>query len=1103
MCSHATHTASHGAPLAVASTARPYPLKAPGPVGKKITSLYKKRLVNFFTPGQWEKANLMAMLNHGEYSSPPHVKLSVWDAPGTTRPTFLEATAESNSYRETQVGESFGPSWTTHWFKCSLTLPEALRNKDTHVELHWDCNNEATVWTAQGEPLQGLTGRGERVEWIVPESFKDGEDHVIYLEMACNGMFGNGPGRPIFKNNAGGDSIQPPDQDKHFKLSQAKLVAVNVQARMLHVDFGVIHDAATELPEDSWEQHEALNVASRIIDTFKVGDDSSILACRKIAAEYLGDDIDSAAVYESALDRRPTIYAIGHCHIDTCWLWPWDETKRKVVRSWSNQCDLMDRYPELNFACSQAQQFKWLKEIYPYGWERVKAKVKSGQFHPIGGSWVEHDTNLPCGESLVRQFLYGQRFFEAEFGFRSTTSWLPDTFGFSCQIPQICRLAGMTRFMTQKPCFNSVNEFPHTTFNWVALDGSQVICHMPPCKTYTAEGNYQNITQSISNHKSLDQDNTALMAFGKGDGGGGPTWQHLERLRRLRGMADTMGVIPRVHAGATVDQFFDRLETKASSLVTWYGELYFELHRGVYTTQGRTKLHNRRSETLLHDLELLATIASLEDKGYKYPKKELDEMWQGVMLCQFHDCLPGTAIEMCYDDSEKIYASVKATGLAIFQQVYSILGIETPKSASSLDLDFSVAVNTMPWPRHELVDVSDTEAVVASGEGHALVVWSFKASADGPKAVTVQETSPGVFQLENGQLTVKVENGCITSIYDHQARRETLAGKANQFVIFDDKPIYWQAWDTEVYHLDTREELSSSTTTIHEDKGYRASVVTETRISETSSIRSTISLSSVLGDQPSLIECTADVDWHETMKFLKVEFPVQVSNTEASYETQYGIIKRPTHYNTSWDMAKFEVCCHKFADLSEYNYGVSIINDSKYGFATVGNVMRLSLLRSPKAPDGNADMGRHHIRWAIMPHRGGLGAQTVRAAFNFNNPLHLVAAPDGTPALIYKSAVTLTGDDNLVLDWIKRGEDDEDVSQDNLPKRKGKSIIVRVYDAVGGMGRGKIDSKYRVEKVFKTNILEDDLEEIPVQASTFEVTLGPFEVATYRLVLKG
>jgi len=1125
MCS--SHGPSHGQP---ASTGTAYPTKAVAPVGKKITSLYKKRLTNFFTPGQWEKVNIMAMLDHGRYSGAPHVQLSVWDAPATERPTFAQATSAANDYRETNVGEKFGPSWTTHWFRCVIRLPEELCSKSKpasqHIELHWDCSNEATVWTAEGEPLQGLTGRGERVEWIVPDSFRDGQEHTIYLEMACNGMFGNGPGRPIFKNNAGGDSIQPPDENKYFELTKAEIVAVNYPARMLHADFSVIHDAAMDLPEDTWEQHEALNVTSRIIDAFRVGNDESIAKCRQIAAEYLGEDINSAKVYAKGgpvtNSRRPTVFAVGHCHIDTCWLWPWAETKRKVIRSWSNQCDLMDRYPELTFACSQAQQFQWLKEIYPYGWERVKAKVKSGQFLPIGGSWVEHDTNLPCGESLVRQFLYGQRFFQREFGFRSTTSWLPDTFGFSCQIPQICRLAGMTRFLTQKPCFNSVNDFPHTSFNWVSLDGSQVICHMPPAKTYCAEGNFENIKNSISNHKSLDQDNTALLAFGKGDGGGGPTWQHLERLRRLRGMADTMGgrTVPRAHVGATVDDFFDGLEAKASSLVTWHGELYFELHRGVYTTQAQTKAHNRRVEILLHDLEMLATFASIQSGGaFQYPKKELDAMWQGVMLCQFHDCLPGTAIEMCYDDSDKIYDNVYETVGTLYQQILTTVDAQEIHSSEiqTTQLAGTSAINTLPWPRSELVNVSSTEAVVASGSGQMLTLSSFTTESAKNK-VTVKEVAPGIFQLENDHLIVKIEKGCITSVYDRRARRETLSGKANQYVIFDDKPVYWQAWDVEVYHLETREALqndSKSTTRLVEDNGFRASVVFETKISEVSSIKTTISLSAVLDDaQPSQVECTAEVDWHETMRFLKVEFPISVSNMEASYETQYGVIRRPTHYNTSWDMAKFEVCCHKFADLSEHNYGVSILNDSKYGFATVGNVMRLSLLRSPKAPDGNADMGKHVMRWAIMPHRGALGAATVRAAANLNNPMKIVRHRDASSG--GKAApIRLVGDDNLVLDWIKRAEDDADVCHDASETLKardasaGKSIVVRVYDALGGFGRGVIQSDFPLEKVYKTNVLEDDLVEVAVQIgedggkeSSFEIELGSFEVATYRLVLK-
>ncbi|PNH40701.1 hypothetical protein VD0004_g6311 [Verticillium dahliae] len=389
-------------------------------------------------------------------------------------------------------------------------------------------------------------------------------------------------------------------------------------------------------------------------------------------------------------------------------------------------------------------------------------------------------------------------------------------------------------------------------------------------------------------------------------------------------------------------------------------------------------------------------------------------MWQGVLLCQFHDCLPGTAFEMCYDDSEKIYAMSR-------RQAWCFCNKYSPFSAS-----------------HECCRRPPKS----------------RTSSDDAKAVTVDEITPGLFQLQNAHLTVTVKNGTITSIYDRRARRETLAGKANQYAVFDDKPIYWQAWDAEVYHLDTRKEPSNSNTTIHEDKGHRASVATETRISENSSIRTIISLTSVLDEQPSLIECTADVDWHETMMFLKVEFPVKISNTEASYETQYGVIKRPTHYNTS-----------------------------KYGFSTVGNVMCLSLLRSPKAPDGNADMGRHRIRWAMIPHRGGLGAQTVRAAFNFNNPLRLVATPKGRPN-------------------IKRGEDDEDVPLDDLPKRKSKSVVVRVYDAVVGSLEERSRRRSRWDKVFKTNILEGDLGEVTSEGGSFDISLELFEIATHRFLLK-
>lgn len=642
-----------------------YPILARKPVGKLIDNIYLGRIEREYKDGQYGKVTLSASVSHpgppptpccpacslltdangsrmydeGRASGRPHVKLSTWAAPGQERPEFKDAV--SHEFKDTEVGHAFGPSWTTHWFKVQLTVPDDLQNKE-RLEFHWDSGSEGMVWSADGNPLQGLTGNNERIEWVLPEAFRDGKEHTFYVEMACNGMFGN---------PTGGDTIQPPDPNRMFGLSKADIVAVNVQARQLRIDMWIVGDAARELPRDSWEQHQALSVINRIIETIEVGNQDSVLRAREIAREYIGN-VDSAKVYDS--DEEPLVYGIGHCHIDTCWLWPWDETKRKVARSWTNQCNLMEEYPELNFACSQAQQYKWLKQYYPYVFDRVKEKVKSGQFHPIGGSWVEHDTNLPSGESLVRQFVYGQRFFESHFGQRSQTFWLPDTFGYSSQLPQLCRLAGMDRFLTQKLSWNNINNFPHTTFNWVALDGSQVVCHMPPAETYTSDAHYGDVRRSVSQHKSMDQDHTSLLVFGKGDGGGGPTWEHLEKLRRCRGISDRTGGLPRVHMGNSVDDFFDKILPKADKLVTWYGELYFELHRGTYTTQARNKRNNRTCEFMLRALELFATIASLKTPSYKYPKADIDSMWENVLLCQFHDCLPGSCIEMCYDDSDKV-----------------------------------------------------------------------------------------------------------------------------------------------------------------------------------------------------------------------------------------------------------------------------------------------------------------------------------------------------------------------------------------------------------------------------------------------------------------
>lgn len=415
-----------------------------------------------------------------------------------------------------------------------------------------------------------------------------------------------------------------------------------------------------------------------------------------------------------------------------------------------------------------------------------------------------------------------------------------------------------------------------------------------------------------------------------------------------------------------------------------------------------------------------------------------------------------------------------------------------------------MAINTLPWHRKEIVEVSETETAVACGDGPLLELRNLKVQAN-KRSVSVQEIDDNAFVLQNDDLRVVVENGSITSLYDRGNDREIIpkGGEANKFVLFDDIPLFWEAWDVEVYHLNTKQQLQYGKTKIHESKDHLVTLVTDIKISEHSSLKSYITLKAAIKGQPSQVDCSAEVDWHENSKFLKVEFPVEVTSTEASYETAYSITKRPTHYNTSWDMAKFEVCCHKFADLSEHNYGVSILNDSKYGFATAGKMMRLSLLRAPKAPDANADMGHHSIRWAIFPHEGALSSSTVRAAYAFNNPLKVLSAPKAAIESLTESPIKLVQEDSaksLVLDTVKRGHDDQDISRcEGHRVNKGKSIIVRVYESLGGRSRGSICSTFDVKRASRVNILEDEIEEIPVKDGSFPIELRAFEVATFRL----
>ena len=440
------------------------------------------------------------------------------------------------------------------------------------------------------------------------------------------------------------------------------------------------------------------------------------------------------------------------------------------------------------------------------------------------------------------------------------------------------------------------------------------------------------------------------------------------------------------------------------------------------------------------------------------------------------------------------------------------------------------ALNTLPWTRASIEEfpspVKESSHGLIHGATGLTSVEPLSPKLGGPSPASIQETSPGTFVLSNAHYSLEVSGGAITSLYDIRVGRQLVpsGAKANQLVLYDDKPLYWQAWDVEVYHLRSRTELRGGDSKIVDAGPNRVAVATDTRISDESWIRTTISLDAVTPSASahhsaaaldgsfktagSTITVTAEVEWHETMKFLKVEFPTTIHSTEATYETQYGLVRRPTHYNTTWDAAKFEVCCHRFADLSDANYGLSILNDCKYGFATQGATMRLSLLRAPKAPDAHADMGRHVMKWGLLPHLGPVGQQSVRAGFEFNYPVRVqrfagTESEQGEIGRLLGSLGVESQSGGLVLDWIKRGEDDEDVSRrDGLPVRKGRSVVVRVYDSLGAWTRGTLKwGVLPVKKVWRTNLLEDDEHEVPMQDECIDIEVRAFEVVTWRLQL--
>ncbi|KAK6187507.1 hypothetical protein SNE40_005515 [Patella caerulea] len=991
--------------------------------------------------------------------------------------------AISQTFKDTQVGHSFGPTWSTHWFKVELEIPKSWHGQEVH--LLWNSDSEALVWI-DGDAIQGLSGENERISFPLREVGDGKSSHssngrqIVYIEMACNGLCGCGLN----------GLINPPELKKCFQLKQAEVAVFDRQVYKLLLDVEILHDMAKEMTEDTERGYQALYTVNRMINECTVGDSSSYQRAQKIADEFFA---------QRNGDSQHTIYAMGHSHIDTAWLWPYAETIRKCARSWSCTLRLLEKYPSMTFTCSQAQQYEWVKQHYPSIYKDIQKFVKSGQFIPVGGTWVEMDGNIPSGEAFVRQFLLGQRYFQQEFGLKCKEFWLPDTFGYSAQLPQIMRSCGINRFLTQKMSWNIYNKFPHHTFWWSGIDGSRVLSHFPPGDTYHMMVKVKELLYTLKNFRDKGRSSRSVYLYGYGDGGNGPTEEMVNKLERM----ENVDGLPKVKMSSP-DEFFSNIEQKEEkNLCTWSGELYLEMHNGTYTTHAEVKKQNRKGELLLRDVEFLATIATVlsgtSGSGYKYPSGDLDRLWKLLLLNQFHDVLPGSSIGIVYTDAHEYYRDIQKTGNQL---------LDKSLAAIAQKGDNSVVVNTLGWNRREVIsltkgDKSPSRKKIKTGEssqqvdhkGDDLVyceVPSFGISeipqVDIPAPVTVNQTESGI-QLSNGLLSAVLDNnGRIISLCNTSSPQVNLINAdypGNQLLIYDDIPLYWDAWDVMDYHLETRKLVDNVTQkAVILDKGpLRVTIQVCLRISEVSHIKQEITLDA---GSP-YITFKTQVSWHENRKFLKVEFPTSIHSNKVSFDIQYGFIERPNHYNTSWDSARFEVCGHKWADISDYNQGLAVLNDCKYGYSAIDGILRLSLLRSPKAPDADADMGDHEFTYAVMPHQGCLQESgVIQQACNINSPLIIKSGNNLTTCSSYFTVNTT----QVILDTVKLSED------------SGNKMVLRLYETYGGSTTAEISTIFKNITVQRCNCLEEvipderflNVTSVGDQQTQITIEFKPFEL---------
>ena len=1008
-------------------------------------------------------------------------------------PAEADASEEPWTSFDTVNDRWYGPD-KHYWFRTTITVPESFDGKNLWMRVHaglddWDDGrNPQFLLFANGEVIQGMDINHREV--LVRENAKAGEKIQLDLQSYTGTLH------------------------SEFRLL-ADLEEHDAKIEEIYYDLIVPMQGLNRMDEDNKTR---LDLETALTNTI------NLLDLRKPYSKEFYASIEEAekCIQEEIYEKmggwdEVVATCIGHTHIDVAWLWTIDQVRQKSCRSFATVLKLMEEYPNYHFMSSQPKLYSFVKERHPEVYEKIRQRVKEGRWEPDGGMFVEADCNIASGEALVRQFVHGQRFFKEEFGVDNEILWLPDVFGYSAALPQILQKCGIPYFMTTKISWNEFNKMPYDTFEWEGIDGSRVLTHFVPTRDYnkaaveggtetehfTTYNGYINPSQMKGawarySQKYLNEE--VLCSFGFGDGGGGPTKDMLENQRRL---AKGLPGMPRTKM-STAKEFFhvlDKHVTDKKYLPTWVGELYLEYHRGTYTSMARNKKFNRKAEFAYQNEEMYAMLDA-QTAGGAYPEKELHEGWEVILRNQFHDILPGSSIKEVYDDSKAEYEGIFAENKALTDATLAHIaaGVKAPKhslvvynpnSAAAYD----VVTFTVPEGMGEpAVYDGETKLAVQKTADGTYVFFAAGVPGKGYKTYIVKEeaadTTPSMEVstevMENEYFKVEYnEKGQFAKIYDKKADRDILKpGKAgNVIVSYEDRPHNYDAWDVNNYYTEKSWDIDQvSAMEVVENGPVRACVKVERKY-----LDSTITQFIYLYHNIPRIDIKNVIDWKEHQIFVKDYFPIDVHTNEATFDIQYGNVKRDTHDNTSWDFAKFEVCHHKWMDVSEDGYGVSMLNDCKYGVGVRNGVIGMSMLKSAIHPNPEADKELHEFTYSIYPHQGGWReAGTVKQAYQINNPLTYSWKENEGGTLAPEYSLVSSDQDNAVIEVVKKAEDSD-------------AVIVRLYECYNRRTPVTLIFGKELTSVVECNMMEEGADPVEFTGNQATFEMKPYEIKTLKV----